>query len=60
MRVRTVSVLFIIMAMYMIFAVATEVFVDEFVKPQTFFSYLLLSTLITGIASLTINIDIPE
>lgn len=60
MRVRTFSVLFILMAIYYIMTVATEVFVDEFIKPQSLYSNLLISTLITGIAALAIDIDIPN
>jgi len=59
MRVRTFSVLFILMAIYYIMAVVTEVFVDDFIKPRSLFTYLLVSTLITGIAALMINIDVP-
>ena len=59
MRVRTFSVLFVVVAIYYIMAVAAEVFVDDFVKPQSLFTYLLISTLVTGIAALTINIDVP-
>lgn len=59
MRVRTFSVLFILMAIYYIVAVTAEVFVDDFVKPRSLFAYLLVSTLITGIATLMINIDVP-
>jgi len=60
MRVRTFSILFIIMAIYYIMAVAAEVFIDDFVKPQSLFTYLLFSTLITGVAALMINIDVPD
>jgi hypothetical protein len=60
MRVRTFSVLFVVVAIYYIMAVAAEVFVDDFVKPQSLFTYLLISTLVTGIAALTINIDVPD
>lgn len=60
MRVRTFSVLFIVMAIYYIMTVAAEVFIDDFVKPQSLFTYLIISTLITGIAALAINIDVPD
>jgi hypothetical protein len=48
------------MAIYYIMAVAAEVFIDDFVKPQSLFTYLLFSTLITGVAALMINIDVPD
>lgn len=54
------SVLFILIAIYYIIAVAAEVFVDDFVKPHSLFTYLLVSSLITGIAAFVINIDIPD
>lgn len=60
MRVRTFSVLFIVMAIYYIMTVASEVFIDVYVKPQSLFTYLIISTLITGIAALAINIDVPD
>ena len=60
MRVRTIAVLYLIMAIYFIMTVAAEVFVDDFVKPSTMFGSLLLGTLITSFAALTINIDIPS
>ena len=60
MKVRMFSVLFILIAIYYIIAVAAEVFVDDFVKPHSLFTYLLVSSLITGIAAFVINIDIPD
>ena len=60
MRVRTFSVLFILMALYLVVTVAAEVFIDDYVKPQSMFTYLVLSTLLTGIASLTIDLDVPS
>jgi hypothetical protein len=60
MRVRTFAVLLIVMAIYFIMAVASEVFVDDFIKPQSLFTYLLISTLITSAAALTVNINVPE
>lgn len=54
------SVLFILMAIYFIISVTAEVFVDDFVKPRSLFTYLLISSLITSIAALMVNIDIPD
>lgn len=59
MRVRTISVLLIIMSIYLIIAVATEVFVDDFIKPHSLFNYLLISTFISGATALAIGIEIP-
>ena len=60
MTVPMFSVLFILMAIYFIISVAAEVFVDDFVKPRSLFTYLLISSLITSIAALMVNIDIPD
>jgi hypothetical protein len=60
MRVRTVSVLLLVMALYFIITVAAQVFVDDYVKPRSLFTYLLISTIVTGVASLAINIEIPD
>jgi hypothetical protein len=60
MRVSTVTALFIVIAIYFIMAVAAEVFVDDFVKPGSLFLYLLVSTVVTSLAALTVNVDIPD
>jgi len=60
MRVRTFSVLFVIMALYLVITVAAEVFIDDYVKPHSMFTYFVLSTLLTGIASLAVDIDVPS
>lgn len=60
MTVPMFSVLFILMAIYFIISVTAEVFVDDFVKPRSLFTYLLISSLITSIAALMVNIDIPD
>lgn len=60
MRVRTVTVLLIVMALYYIINLAAMVFVDDFVKPRSIFVYLLIGTLITGFATLSVTVDIPD
>jgi hypothetical protein len=60
MRIRTVSLLLILMAIYYIMTVATEVFIDELIKPKDLFTNLLIGTLLTGFAALAIDIDIPN
>jgi hypothetical protein len=60
MRVRTFTVLFLLMAIYLVITVAAEVFVDEYVKPHTMFAYLVISTALTGLASLTVDLDVPS
>jgi hypothetical protein len=60
MRVRTATVLLIVMALYYIINAASMVFIDDFVKPQSISVYLLIGTLITGFATLAITVDIPD
>jgi hypothetical protein len=60
MEVRTISVLMLVIAVYYIMAVATEIFVDDIIKPHSIFWYLLISTIITTVAALAINIEIPK
>ena len=59
MRVVTFAVLFVLMAMYMITAVAGEVFVDENVRPSSLFVSLLVGTVVTGLATVGLNVDVP-
>lgn len=51
MKLRTVADLFIVMAILFIMAVAAEVFIDDFLHPQSLFTYLLLTALISGLAA---------
>ena len=60
MRIRTVAVLYLIMAIYFIMTIAAEVFIDDFVRPSTMFGSLLLGTLITSFAAMSINLDVPS
>ena len=60
MRVRTFAVLLVVMAIYFIMAVASEVFIDDFIRPQSLFTYLLLSTIITSTAALTVDVNVPD
>ena len=57
MKVRTLSVLLIMIAIYFITAVAAEVFVDDFVRPHSLFAYLLASTLVASAITMTIGFD---
>lgn len=60
MKIRTITVLILVMAIYFIMAISTDIFIDDFIKPHSVFLYLLISTLITGLAATIINIDIPQ
>jgi len=54
MRVQPLTSLFIIMAILFVMAVASEVFVDDIMKPSSLFGYLIITTLITGILATVI------
>lgn len=60
MRVRTYTALFVTTAILLIIAVAAEVVIDDYVKPHTLFAYLVISTLLSGAASLALSVDIPQ
>ena len=51
MLVKSVASLFIVTAILFVFAVGSEIFIDDFMKPRTLFGYLIVSTLITGIVA---------
>ncbi len=60
MRTAALSTALILMAIYFIFTVATEVFVDDYIQPDSLFTYLLAGTVLTTLASLAVNIEIPK
>jgi hypothetical protein len=60
MRVQTFSALFLLMTLMLVYAIAAQVFVDDYIKPHSMFNFLVLGTLITGTASLAVDIDIPS
>ena len=60
MRVQTVSVIFILMAIYFIITVASTVIIEDYFKPRSTFTDLLLGTIITGVAGLAVKIDLPD
>lgn len=57
MESKTISVLFIIMAIYYIIAVASEVIVDDFVRPRTMFLYLLAGCLVSSSAAMILSVN---
>jgi hypothetical protein len=59
MRPRTFSVLCMLTAMFLIIAWASQVFIDQYIRPKSAFAYLVVSTILTGILSLAINVDVP-
>jgi hypothetical protein len=60
MRIRSYTVLLIMMAIYLIIAAGTEIFITDYIKPRRLFTYFVLGTLLSGMASLMVNIDVPS
>lgn len=58
-RLQTLAVLLLLISLFFVVAVAAEVFIDDSIRPHSLFVYLLLSTAITGIATLGIDIPFP-
>lgn len=48
MRIQTLTSLFIVMAVLFVMAVASQVFVDDVLKPASLFGVLVVSTFFTG------------
>jgi len=59
MRVHSFSSLFVLMSIVFIFAVAAKVFIGNFLKPKSIFDTMVIGALLTGVAALAIDIDIP-
>lgn len=59
MRVHTLSVFFIILALCFIVAVATEVFIDDYVNPHSLFVYLFMGAAISSLILFIIDIKLP-
>lgn len=55
MRVRSLSSLFLVVAILFIMAVAAEVFVDDVMKPTSVFGVLAVTTLTTGVLASVIT-----
>ena len=51
MKVQSVASLYLVIAVLLVMAVVTEVFVDDVARPRTVFGYLLISTLVSGIVT---------
>lgn len=51
MKLRTAANLFIVVAVLFVMAVASEVFIDDFLHPRSLFVYLLLTALISGLTA---------
>lgn len=60
MRVATFAVIFLLMAIFMIVSVAWQVFSNEAVKTKSLFLVMLAGTIVTGFATMGLNIDVPS
>ena len=59
MRIATFSALYLLLAVYFVVTVAAEIYINEVFGVHTLFISLLAATIVTSIASLPIDTDIP-
>ena len=60
MRVASFAAIFLLMAIFMIVSVAWQVFSDEAVKTKSLFLVLLAGTIVTGLATMGLNVSVPD
>ena len=60
MRVVSFAVIMLLMCVYMIVSVAWQIFSDEAIKTRSLFLVLLAGTIVTGLACLGLNLDVPD
>lgn len=60
MRLRTVSVLLLLVALYLVMTVAAQVFIDDNLPHLSDFANVLVGTLLTGVAALAVDIEVPS
>lgn len=60
MFIRTLTVIILLMSLYIVVGVGTEVFIDNIIKPKTMFFSLVAGTLVSSMATLFIDLDLPE
>ena len=59
MRIATFSALYLLLAVYFVMTVAAEIYINEVFGVHTLFISILAATIVTSIASLPIDTDIP-
>lgn len=59
MRLATFSALYLLLALYFVMTVAAEIYINEVFGVHTLFLSLLAATIVTSIAALPIDTDIP-
>ena len=60
MRLATVTALLIVLSLYLIIAVAGEVYIDDYLEPRSAFTALFLGTVLTGVAGFCVELDVPS
>jgi hypothetical protein len=56
----TFSIVFIIIAVSLIVTIASQVIIDEQLRPRSAFTAMVAGVIISGGFSLLLNIDLPE
>lgn len=51
MKTKTLATLCIVMAILLVIAVTTELFIDDYMRPSTLFASIVVSTLVSGVVS---------
>ena len=59
MRLATFSALYLLLALYFVMTGAAEIYINEVFGVHTLFLSLLAATIVTSIAALPIDTDIP-
>lgn len=59
MRLATFSALYLLLALYFVMTVAAEIYINEVFGVHTLFLSLLAATIVTSVAALPIDTDIP-
>lgn len=60
MKLRSVAVILLIMALYFIVAVAAEHFMNGATHPLSVFARILIGMLATGVTAMLVRIEVPE
>jgi len=59
MKIHTLSVILLVMAIYFVISVAAEIATDEMKHPLSMFARLLIGTLVTGVTAFIVKIEVP-
>jgi hypothetical protein len=59
MKVHTLSVILLVMAIYFVVSVAAEIATDQMKHPMSMFARLLIGALVTGATAFVVKIEVP-